>query len=126
MSLWLIHAQPLHEPAVLLGCQASCFTFVPGPLKVAGLQPLVQQHKAVALPVQGLDPILPSAAEKEQRVGERIQPELLFDKRGQTINTKPEVGAAAGDYDAVCTGEICQHDFRTRSTFSTVTASAPL
>ena len=126
MSLWLIHAQPLHEPAVLLGCQASCFAFLPGPLKAAGLQPLVQQHKAVALPVQSLDPILSSAAEQEQRIGEGVQPKLLFDKSGQTVNTKPEVGAAAGDYDPVCTGEICQHDFRTRSTVSTIAASAPL
>ena len=126
MCLWLIHAQTLHEPAVLLGCQASCFAFVPGPLEAAGLQPLVQQHKAVALPVQSLDPVTPSAAEEEQRVGEGVQPELLFNKSGQTVNTKPEVGAAAGDYDPVCTGEICQNDFRIRSTVSTAAASAPL
>ena len=126
MRLWLIHTQTLHKPAVLLGCQASGFTYIPGPLKAAGLQPLVQQHKSVALPEQGLDPILPSAAEKEQRVGERIQPELLLNQRSQAVNTKPEVCAAASDYDPVSTGEICQHDFRTRSTVSTVAASAPL
>ena len=78
------------------------------------------------LPVQSLDPSLPSAAEQKQRVGERIQPELLLNQRSKAINTKPEVGAAAGDYDAVFTGEIIQHDFRTRSTVSTVAASAPL
>ena len=126
VCLWLIHTQTLHEPAVLLGCQASCFAFVPGPLEAAGLQSLVQRHKVVALPVQSLDPVSPSAAEEEQRIGEGVQPELLFDKSGQAVNPKPEVGAAAGDYDAVCTGEICQHDFRPRSTVSTVVASAPL
>lgn len=125
MRLWLIHTQSLHKPPVLLGCQASGFAFVSWPLEAAGLQPLVQQHKAVSLPVQGLDPILPSAAEQKQRVGEGIQVKLLFDKRGQTVNSEPEVGAAAGDYDAVCTGEIRQHNFRMRSTISTVAASAP-
>ena len=125
MSLWLIHTQTLHEPAVLLGCECLCFTFLPGPLEGAGFQPLVEQHKAVALPVQSLDPILSSAAEEEQRIGEGVQPELLFDKSGQTVNPKPEVGAAAGDYDPVCTGEICQNDFRIRSTVSTIAASAP-
>ena len=126
MRLWLVHTQTLHEPPVLLGCQAPCFAFVPGPLEAAGLQPIVQQHKSVSFPVQGLDPVTPSAAEQEQRVGEGVQPELLLNQRSQAVNTKPEVSAAAGDYDAVCTGEICQHDFRTRSTVSTVAASAPL
>ena len=126
MRPWLIYAQTLHEPTVLLRCQASGFAFVPGPLEATGLQPLVQQHKAVALPVQSFDTILPSAAEKEQRVGERIQPKLLFDQSGQAVNTKSEVGAAAGDYDAVSAGEICQHDFSICSTVSTVAASAPL
>ena len=74
---------------------------------------------------EGLDPVPPSATEQEQGVGEGVQPELLFDKSGQTVNPKHEVGAAAGDYDPVCTGEICQHDFRTRSTVSTIAASAP-
>ena len=126
MCLWLVHTQTLHEPAVLLGCQTSGFTFVPRPLEAAGLQPLVQQHETITLPVQGFNAILPSAAEQEQRVGEGVQPELLLNQRSQAVNTKPEVSAAAGDYDPVCTGEICQHDFRTRSTVSTVAASAPL
>ena len=57
MVLWLIHAQILHEPTVLLGYQAYGFGYVPGPLEAAGLQLLVQQRKAVALPVQSLDPL---------------------------------------------------------------------
>ena len=125
MRLWLIHTQTLHKPAVLLGCQASGFTYIPGPLKAAGLQPLVQKYKSVSLPVQSLDPIPPSAAKQEQRVGEWIQAKLLIDKSRQAVNPKPEVGAVAGDYDPVSAGEICQHDFRIRSTVSTVAASAP-
>ena len=122
----LIYAQTLHEPAVLLGCQASGFAFFSGPLETAGLQTFVKQNKSVTFPVQSLDPILPSAAKQKKRVGEGIQPELLFDKCGQAVNTKPEVCASAGDYDAVSTGEIFQHDFKTRSTASTIAASAPL
>ena len=85
MCLWLIHTQTLHEPAVLLGCEYLCFTFLPGPLEGSGFQPLVEQHKAVTLPVQSLDPVPASAAEQEQRIGERIQLELLLDKRSQPI-----------------------------------------
>ena len=56
MRLGLIHTQSLHEPAVLLRCQAPGFTFLPWPLEAAGLQPLVQQHETITLPVQGFDP----------------------------------------------------------------------
>ena len=75
----------------MLGCQAPGFAFVPSPLGAVGFQTLVQQHKSVALPVQGLDPVFPSAAEQEQRVDEGIQLELLFDQSGQAVNPKPEV-----------------------------------
>ena len=69
----LVYTQTLHEPAILLRCQHSGFTLISGPLKAAPLQSLVQQHKAVALPVQSLDPVPPSVAEQKQRIGKGIQ-----------------------------------------------------
>ena len=126
MRLGLIHAQPLHEPAVLLGCQTPCFAFLPGPLERTGLQSLVQQHKSVALPVQRLDPIPASATEQEERVAEGIQRHLLLDQGGQTVDPTAKVGVAALDENVVCATEIIQHDFNTRSTDSMVDASAPL
>ena len=126
MCLGLIHAQTLHEPAVLLRCQAPGFTFLPWPLEAAGLQPLVQQHETITLPVQGLDSIPSSAAEQEQRVGKWIQVELLLYQSSQSVNSTAQVGVATGDEYPVSTGEVRQHDFNTRSTASTVAESAPL
>ena len=126
MRLWLIHTQPFHEPAVLLGSKRSGFIFRPGPLEAAGFQPLVEQHKSVAFPVQRFDPIPPPTAEQEQGVGERIQMELLLNQRRQTVNAAPQVGVAAGNVYPVCPGKVAQHDFSIRSTVSTATASAPL
>ena len=50
---------------------------------------------------------------------------LLLDKRSQPIYPTAQVGVAAGNIHPVGTGEIRQHDFRNRSTVSTVAASAP-
>ena len=126
LHLWLIHTQTLHEPAVLLGCECLCFTFLPGPLEGAGFQPLVEQHEAIALLVQSLDPVPPSAAEEEQRIAEWVQLHLLFDQGGKAVDPTAQVGVAALDEDVVCATKIIQHDFTARSTASTVAASAPL
>ena len=124
VRLGLVNAQALHEQAVLLGCQRSGFTFFPGPLEAAGLQPLVQQHKAIAFPVQRLNAIPASAARQEQGVGEWVQIELLLNHGGQTVNAAPQVGITAGNIHPVSAGKVTQHDFKIRSTVSTVAASA--
>jgi len=85
MRLGLIHTQPLHKPTVLLRCQCPGLAFLPGPLEAASLQPLVQQNKTVALPVQRLDPVSSFAAEEKQCVAKWIQVELLLDKRCQAV-----------------------------------------
>ena len=125
MRLGLIHTQTLHEPAVLLRCQCPGLAFLPGPLEAASLQPLVQQNKSVALPVQCLDPVPSSAAEEEQCVAKRVQVELLLNKRRQAVYPAAQICVTAGNIHPVRTVEIAQHDFRIRSTVSTVTASAP-
>lgn len=125
MCLWLVDAQPLYEPAVLLGSQTSGLAFAPGPLEAARFQPLIQQYKSVAFSVKCFDTILPPAAELEQGVGEWIQIELLLYHSGQTVYPTAQVSIAAGDIDPVCSGEVAQHDFKTHSTVSTVAASAP-
>ena len=72
------------------------------------------------------DTIPPSATKQEQGVGEWIQMELLLNHGSQTVNPAAQVGVAADDVDLVRSREIAQHDFRIRSTVSTVEASAPL
>lgn len=125
MCLWLIHAQTLHEPAVLLGSQTFGLTLVPWPLEYAGLQPLIQQEESVALPVKRLDPVTPSSTEQKQSIGERIQLKLLLNEGSQSVDTEAKIRIAAGNVHPVGSGEICQHDFSTRKTVSTVAASAP-
>ena len=125
MRLWLVYTQTLHEPAVLLRSQCSGFTLLPGPLEAAGLQALVQQNKSVTFPIQGFYPVPASSAEQEQRITERIQVELLLDQRCQPVDPTAKICITAVDVHPVRAGEVRQHDFKIRSTVSTVAASAP-
>ena len=125
MRLGLVHTQALHEPAILLERQGSCFAFLPGPLKGTGLQSFVQQHKSVSFPVQGFDSVSAPAAEEKQSITERIQMELLLNHGRKAVNSTPQVGVAAGNVHPFCAIEVGQHDLRIRSTVSTVAASAP-
>ena len=125
VRLRLFHIQAFHEPAVLLRRQQSGFLFTARPLEAAGLQALVQQQKSIALPVQRFDSVPASATEQKQRVGERIQLELLLNDAGQTIDSSSEIGVAAGNIDLVGSGKIIQHDCRIRSSMAVVSASAP-
>lgn len=92
-----VNARSLHEPAVLLHRGRSGFAFLPWPLEAAGLQTLVKEKKAVALPVQRLDPVAFPAAEKKQAVLKGIPYKLPFDQSGQSVNPKPKLRVAAGD-----------------------------
>lgn len=73
MGLWLVNTESLHEPAVLLHGKGFGLAFFPRPLEDARFQTLVEEKKAVSLPVQRLDPIPSSSAEKKQTVLQRIQ-----------------------------------------------------
>ena len=68
VCLGLFHIQPLHGPAVLLWCQHSGLSFIAGPLKASGLQPLVQQKESIVFPAQRLDSVLAPTAEQKQRI----------------------------------------------------------
>ena len=125
MCLWLVHTQALHEPAILLGRQGSCFAFLPWPLEAARLHPLVQEHKSVALPVQGFDSVPTPATEEKQRIAEWIQVKLLLNHGRKAVNSTAQVGRTAGNVHPVSAIEVIQHDFRIRSTVSAVAASAP-
>ena len=125
MRLWLVHAQAFHEPAILLRCQCSGFAFFPGPLKRTGLQTFIQQNKSVAFPVQCFYSIPPSTAEEEQSIRKRIQVKLLLDQHCQTVDPTAQIRITAGNIHPVGSSKVRQHDFRKRSTVSTVAASAP-
>jgi len=51
---------------------------------------------------------------------------LLLNQRRQSVNTAAQIRITAGDVHPFGSGEVSQHDFKTRSTVSTVAASAPL
>ena len=121
MGFGLIHLQPLHEPAVLLLGQLSRLALAAGPLEGALFQPLIQQHEPVPLPIQGLDPIPFPSAEQEQGVGEGIQLELGLHQSGEAVDAPAQIRVPAGEIDAVCAGEVIQHDSapdRQRATYS--------
>lgn len=108
----LIDAQAHHQPAVLLRGDSPGFARAARPLKAAGLQTFVQQHKTVALPVQGFYPVAASAAEQKQGVGEWIKFELLLNNCVQPVNSAAQICIAAGDVNPICSCKIVQHDLR--------------
>ena len=65
MCLRLLDTQPFHQPAVLLSSNAERLILTARPLELALFKSLVEQEKAVALPVECLDPVGSSAAKQE-------------------------------------------------------------
>ena len=66
----------------------------------SGLEPLVEQKEAVALPEECLDPVPAPAAEQKQDVFlERIQVVLSFKDSGQAFDPTAEIRIAADNDD---------------------------
>ena len=105
MSFRLLNTQPFHQPAVLLSSNAERLILTARPLELALFKSLVEQEKAVALPVERLDSVGSPAAEQEQRVGTRVKPELLFNDGCQTVDPTAKIRVAAGKVD-LCSAEI--------------------
>ena len=105
MSFRLLNTQSFHQPSVLLSSNAERIVLTPRPLEHALFKSLVEQEKAVALPVERLDSVGSPAAEQEQRVGTRVKPELLFNDGCQTVDPTAKIRVAAGKVD-LCSAEI--------------------
>ena len=120
----LIYLQALHQPPVLLRRELPRLLTVPWPLETSALQPLIQQHKPVFLPVQPFDPILTPPAEQKQRLLEWIQPELRLHQPRQPINPPPQIRVSAGQVYRAAAFEIAQHDFSARMIARIVSGSA--
>lgn len=125
VCLRLLDTQSFHQPAVLLSSNAERLILTPRPLELALFKSLVEQEKAVALPVERLDSVGSPAAEQEQRVGTRVKLELLFNDGCQSIDPTAKIGVAAGKVD-LRSAEIAQHDLSTRNSAASVASSAPL
>ena len=125
VCLRLLDTQPFHQPAVLLSSNAERLVLTPRPLELALFKSLVEQEKAVALPVERFDSVGSPAAKQEQRVGTRVKPELLFNDGCQSIDPTAKIGVAASEVD-LRSAEIAQHDLSTRNNAASVASSAPL
>ena len=99
MSFRLLDTQSFHQPPVLLSSNAERLILAPRPLELALFKPLVEQEKAVALPVERFDPVGSSAAKQEQRVCAGIKIKLLLNDSRQTVDTAAKIGVAAGEVD---------------------------
>ena len=78
VRLRLLDTQSFHQPAVLLSSNAERFVLAARPLKLTLFKSLVEQEKAVALPVERFYPVGSPAAKQEQCIGTRVKMELLF------------------------------------------------
>ena len=74
------------EPLILLRCDLYCFLCGSRPTKASAFQPLVQQYKSIAIPIQPFDPVCSPAAEQEQRIFKWIQLKLFLYEASQTVN----------------------------------------
>ena len=108
MCFWLFYFQPLHKPPILLRRQAPYFILTPGPLVCPTFQTLIQENETILFPVQTLDPVSPPPAKQKQRIGERIQLELLLHHAGQTIYSFSQICVPTGDIHFICSGEVAQ------------------
>lgn len=99
VCLRLPDTQSFHQPAVLLSSNAERLVLAARPLKLTLFKPLVEQEKAVTLPVERFDSVGSSAAKQKQCVGTRIKLKLLFNDGCQAIDTAAKIGVAAGEVD---------------------------
>lgn len=99
VCLRLPDTQSFHQPAVLLSSNAERLVLAARPLELTLFKPLVEQEKAVALPVERFDSVGSPAAKQKQCVGTRVKLELLFNDSRQTVDTTAKVSVAAGEVD---------------------------
>ena len=125
MSFRLLYTQSFHQPAVLLSSNAKRFVLAARSLELTLFKSLVEQEKAIALPVECFYSVGSSAAKQEQCVGTRVKPELLFNDSRKTVDTASKIRVAAGKVD-LRSAEITQHDLSTRNRAASVASSAPL
>ena len=78
VCFWLLDTQSFHQPSVLLSSNAERIVLTPRPLEIALFKSLVEQEKAVALPVERFYPVGSPAAKQEQCIGTWVKMELLF------------------------------------------------
>ena len=61
------------------------------PHKACVFQALLQQPESVAAPAQNLYAITPSVAKHVERIGKRIERQIVLDQRGQAVDVLPEI-----------------------------------
>ena len=99
VCLRLLNTQPFHQPAVLLSSNAERLVLAARPLELTLFKPLVEQKKAVTLPVERFDSVGSSATKQKQCVRTRVKFELLFNDSRQTVDTTAKIRVAAGKVD---------------------------
>ena len=91
----LVNGESFHKPAVFPTGKGADFRRVARPLKPAGIQPHIQQHKAGLIMVQRFEPVGFPAAEKIKRVGVRIHLIRVPDDCHKPIDREAHICAAA-------------------------------
>lgn len=106
MRFRLFDLQPFHQPAVLLRRQLPKFALIPRPLVYAALQAFVQEDEAILLPVQALDSIPTSSAEKEECIGKGVKLKFLLYHSRKAVDPFSQICIPAGNEHAVGTVEV--------------------
>src|SRR5205807_4059784 len=88
------------------------------------LQPLAPYSEAVAVPVQNLDSVLPSARKNKQVSGKGIQLQVLADQRLQTVKTLAHIARRQAQIHPHAGWQV-DHARKTSSTARKVAVSTP-
>ena len=85
----------IEQPVQLLHREFDHRRVLAWPNEARILQTLLQQPEAVAAPAQNLDAVLPAVAKDIDGVSKRIEVQLVFDQRRQTVDALAKVDGPA-------------------------------
>ena len=94
----------------------------PWPNEGAGVEALVDQHQAGAVPDQDLHPVHPLRAEHHRQPRMRVEAELVLHRRRERGVTAAEVHRPRRDHDRCA---LARHDHRRASSATTISAMRP-
>jgi hypothetical protein len=96
-------SKAFQEPPEFLMGYLFHFIGISGPLEAATFKTFIEKYKAIAFPVECLQPVTFMTAEQEKIILKRIHPKILLDKSSKTINRFSHIGITAGNEDLLCT-----------------------
>lgn len=108
----LINGKSFHQPAEFLPGQRSDFGSVAGPLELAIIQALLQEHESIPVEIERFHRIFFASTEQKDCIGERVHPEVIPNDRHEPIKRFPHIRSARDQIDFLYSGQIADQSSR--------------